>query len=607
MALIFFSWNPGMMRSQNEQNGNEPRESMREALRLFSYLRPYRRHFYPALVCLFITAGLSLAFPYLMGELIGGAVDVGSDSVLSKIDSIALTLAGVLALQAFIAYWRIRWFAFAGESGLADIRRDTYSKLVRMPMYYFSEHRVGELSSRIAADLTLIRDTLIMTVPQIIRQSVMLVGGLVFIFISSWKLTLVMLACIPVVVIFISLFGRGIRRMSRNAQDEMAGSNVIVEETLQGIVSVKSFSNEAFETRRYSSKLARFVELTLGEAKARALFVSFIIFALFGAITFVVWFGSGMLGRGEILLHEFNRFVLFSIFIGAALGTFPDILSQVHKAVGATSRVREILGDETEDVGMADTLQVTRFNGAVEMRNVSFRYPSREDIEVLSAVGFKVSPGERVAIVGPSGAGKSTIVQLLLRFYDPCSGEVKFDEKDARDYSLQALRSQMAIVPQEVLLFGGSIRENIAYGWTGAEDSDIEEAARKANAHGFIMDFPEGYETLVGDRGVKLSGGQRQRIAIARAILADPAILLLDEATSSLDSESEQAVQEALDGLMKGRTSIIIAHRLSTIREADRILVLRDGEIVESGTHEELSLKEEGIYRMLSELQFAAD
>ncbi|MCP4847076.1 MAG: ATP-binding cassette domain-containing protein [Verrucomicrobiaceae bacterium] len=595
------------MWGKNKKDGRESRESMREALRLFAYLKPYRRHFFPALACLFITAALSLAFPYLMGELIGGAVNVGTDSVTSQIDRVALTLLAVLALQAFIAYWRIRWFAFAGESGLADIRKDTYSKLVRMPMNYFSEHRVGELSSRIAADLTLIRDALILTVPQIIRQSVMLVGGLIFIFVSSWKLTAVMLSCIPVVVILMSIFGRGIRSLSKDAQDEMAGSNVIVEETLQGISSVKSFSNEAFETRRYSGALGRFVDVTLGAARARALFVSFIIFVLFGAITFVVWYGSGMLGRGEIEFHEFNRFVLFSIFIGAALGSFPDILSQVHKAVGATARVREILADETEDVGLDDTLQVTRFNGGVEMKDVSFSYPSRADIDVLATVSFTVAPGERVAIVGPSGAGKSTIVQLLLRFYDPCSGEVRFDGKNAQDYSLQALRSQMAIVPQEVLLFGGSIKENIAYGWTGAEEADIEEAARKANAHGFISDFPEGYETLVGDRGVKLSGGQRQRIAIARAILADPAILLLDEATSSLDSESEQAVQEALDGLMKGRTSIIIAHRLSTIREADRILVLRDGQIVESGTHEELSIKEGGVYRMLSELQFAAD
>jgi ATP-binding cassette subfamily B protein len=594
------------MRWKNNKDGDEPRESMREALRLFAYLKPYRRHFYPALACLFITATLSLAFPYLMGQLIGGAVEVGTDSVTSQIDRVAIILLIVLALQAFIAYWRIRWFAFAGESGLADIRRDTYSKLVRMPMNYFSEHRVGELSSRIAADLTLIRDALILTVPQIIRQSVMLVGGLIFIFISSWKLTLVMLSCIPVVVILMSVFGRGIRRLSKGAQDEMASSNVIVEETLQGIANVKAFSNEAFETRRYSGALGRFVEVTLGAARARALFVSFIIFVLFGAITFVVWYGSGMLGRGEILFHEFNRFVLFSIFIGAALGSFPDILSQVHKAVGATARVREILGDETEDVGLDDTLQVTRFSGEVEMKDVHFSYPSRADIDVLRAVSFKVSPGERVAVVGPSGAGKSTLVQLLLRFYDPLGGEVQFDGKNARDYPLEALRSQMAIVPQEVLLFGGSIRENIAYGWPGAAEADIVEAARKANAHEFIANFPEGYETLVGDRGVKLSGGQRQRIAIARAILADPAILLLDEATSSLDSESEQAVQGALDVLMKGRTSIIIAHRLSTIREADRILVLRDGQIVESGTHDELLVQEGGVYRMLSELQFSA-
>ncbi len=591
---------------KNEAN-EEADKGLSELFKLVTYLGPYRLYFYSALGCLFITAILSLAFPYLMGILIGGSMGGGdriadSKNVEENIDRVALTLVAVLAVQAFIAYWRIRWFAFAGESALADIRKDAYGKLVRLPMSYFSERRVGELCSRISADITLIRDTLILTVPQIIRQSVMLVGGVLFIAYASIKLTIVMLLCIPIVVILMGIFGRGIRVQTREAQDELAASNVVVEESLHGIASVKAFTNEGYEESRYSGSLKGFVNLTLSASKARALFVSFIIFALFGVITFVVWYGAGMLEREEIDAAKFTQFVLFSIFVGAALGSFPDILSQLHKAVGATVRVREILSEEPEEAH--NNNQLSRLRGEVEFSDVSFSYPSRKDIEVLRGINLSVDAGERVAIVGSSGAGKSTLFHLLMRFYDPSSGELKFDGQNAANYSLSELRNQMAIVPQEVLLFGGSIRDNIAYGCPGAEDVHIIAAAEKANAHEFIQSFPEGYHTIVGDRGVKLSGGQRQRIAIARAILADPAILLLDEATSSLDSESEGLVHEALETLMSERTSIIIAHRLATVRGADRILVLRDGLFIESGTHEELSCKEGGVYKMLSELQF---
>ena len=591
---------------KNEAN-EEADKGLSELFKLVTYLGPYRLYFYSALGCLFITAILSLAFPYLMGILIGGSMGGGdriadSKNVEENIDRVALTLVAVLAVQAFIAYWRIRWFAFAGESALADIRKDAYGKLVRLPMSYFSERRVGELCSRISADITLIRDTLILTVPQIIRQSVMLVGGVLFIAYTSIKLTIVMLLCIPIVVILMGIFGRGIRVQTREAQDELAASNVVVEESLHGIASVKAFTNEGYEESRYSGSLKGFVNLTLSASKARALFVSFIIFALFGVITFVVWYGAGMLEREEIDAAKFTQFVLFSIFVGAALGSFPDILSQLHKAVGATVRVREILSEEPEEAH--NNNQLSRLRGEVEFSDVSFSYPSRKDNEVLRGINLSVDAGERVAIVGSSGAGKSTLFHLLMRFYDPSSGELKFDGQNAANYSLSELRNQMAIVPQEVLLFGGSIRDNIAYGCPGAEDVHIIAAAEKANAHEFIQSFPEGYHTIVGDRGVKLSGGQRQRIAIARAILADPAILLLDEATSSLDSESEGLVHEALETLMSERTSIIIAHRLATVRGADRILVLRDGLFIESGTHEELSCKEGGVYKMLSELQF---
>jgi ABC-type multidrug transport system fused ATPase/permease subunit len=583
------------------------KEGIRQAMRLFGYMRPYKKHFNIALAALFVTAGLSLVFPYMMGKLIGGSMgksEVDAGNVASNINWITGTLLGVLGLQAFIAYWRVKWFAKAGECALADIRRDVYGRLVRMPMTYFSEHRVGELSSRIATDLTMLRDTLIQTVPQMVRQSVMLVGGVILILISSVKLTMFMLATLPVIILAVAIFGRKIRKWSRDAQDQLAETNVVVEETLQGIANVKAFSNEKFESARYQRGLDRFIDTTLMSAGARALFVSFIIFAVFGVITLVIWFGAGMLIKGTITDVQFAHFVLFSIFVGASLGSLPEILSQIQKALGATERVREILDAVPEDLG--EEVKGERLKGKVEMKNVVFSYPSRKDIRVLDGVNLIAEAGQRIALVGPSGAGKSTVIAQLLRFYDPESGVVEFDGKPASEYPLGFLRSQMALVPQEVLLFGGSIRENIAYGRTDATEAEIFEAAKRANASEFIESFPEGYDTLVGDRGVKLSGGQRQRIAIARAILADPAILIMDEATSSLDSESERLVHEALEELMKGRTSIIIAHRLSTVRQADLILVLKDGKTIESGTHDELVEREKGIYRMLSELQMTA-
>ena len=594
------------MSSDQETKKKDRKEGFRQAMRLFGYLKPYKKHFVSALIALFVTAGLSLVFPYMMGKLIGGSMgerEVDTNFVSENINRIAITLLIVLGVQAFIAFWRVKWFARAGECALADIRRDVYGRLVRMPMTYFSEHRVGELSSRIAADLTLLRDTLIQTVPQMVRQSVMLVGGVVLILMASVKLTLFMLATLPVIILAVAIFGRRIRKWSRDAQDQLADTNVVVEETLQGIANVKAFSNEKFESARYQRGLDKFIDTTLLSAGARALFVSFIIFALFGVITLVIWFGAGMLVKGSITDVQFAHFVLFSIFVGAALGSFPEILSQIHKALGATERVREILDAEPENFESGDAVAHERLKGKVEMKDVVFSYPSRQDIRVLDGVNMVAEPGQRIALVGPSGAGKSTVIAQLLRFYDPLEGAVEFDGKPASEYPLAFLRSQMALVPQEVLLFGGSIRENIAYGKTDATEEEIMEAAKRANALEFIESFPEGFDTLVGDRGVKLSGGQRQRVAIARAILADPAILIMDEATSSLDSESERLVQDALEELMKGRTSIIIAHRLSTIREADQILVLKDGKTVESGTHAELIEQDKGIYRMLSELQ----
>ena len=584
---------------------------LRGAWELLSCLTPYNRYFIPALIALCATGFLVLLFPHLMGELIGGAMMSSGDGqpvdpqeVLARRNEVAITLAIVLCVQAVVAYFRINWFAKAGESALADMRKRVYSKLVRLPMSFFGERRIGELSSRLAADLSLIRDTLVTTTPQMLRQLITLLGSLVMLFITSPQLSLFMLACLPVVIIATALVGRKIRGQSKLAQDQMAESNVIVEETLQSIVDVKAFHNENHEIGRYQATIDKFLGTALRTAKAKASFVSFIIFVMFGVITLVIWYGAGLLATGDLSSEQFFKFILYTVFLSGALGSLPEAVSQVQKAVGATERVREILGEQAEPVVMPSEMPEHRLKGDVVMDNVAFAYPSRADHPVLQGLSFQCQPGQRIAIVGPSGAGKSTVISLLLRLYEQNSGSIKFDGKEADTYPLPYLRSQMAMVPQEILLFGGSIKENIAYGCIGASADEIMAAAKQANAHTFIESFPDGYETLVGDRGVKLSGGQRQRVAIARAILADPAILILDEATSSLDSESEHQVQQALDSLMKGRTSIIIAHRLSTIRQADQIFVLKDGQVVEHGNHDALAEKQGGVYAMLSKLQF---
>ena len=587
---------------KTEEKGAGKRVS---AMALYGYLDRYRGVFLPSLVALFVTAALSLAFPYYLSSLIGspseafrsGEVDV--EAVSAKINTTVLTLIGILGLQAFISYWRVRGFIKAGESALNDIRRDVFSKLLRLRVEFFQSHRAGELSGRVAADLGVLRETLLTTVPQLARQTVILVGGLVFIFIFSWKLSLFMLAMIPVVVLAVAIFGRKVRGYSTAAQDSMAESTVVVEESVSGIAEVKAYSNEEFEEARYGKSLSDYLGVVQKGARVRAGFLAFIIFVLFGTIAVVAWFGAGMLANEEIGTREFTGFILFSVFVGASLGSFPEIISQVQKANGATERLREILGEEPEKESGDAT---DSLSGEVVARDLKFSYPSRKDVAVLDGVSFEAKAGDRIAFVGPSGGGKSTLFSLLLGFYEADGGELLLDGRSVEELSLGARRGAMALVPQDVLLFGGSILENISYGRPSASEEEVREAAQKAHAHEFIEGFPEGYATLVGPRGVKLSGGQRQRIAIARAILADPKILLLDEATSALDSESERLVQEALEELMKGRTSLIIAHRLGTVKNADRIYVLQGGKIVENGRHDEL-IAAGGTYRVLAETQ----
>jgi ATP-binding cassette subfamily B protein len=574
------------------------RESMGQLLSFFQYLRPYRGRLGFGLALLIVSTLLGLLFPLLITRLLN------STNGTQALDT-ALLIVVILLTQGIMSYFQSFLFNTFGEYGLSNLRKALFGHLLEMPMTFFSQRQVGELTSRILADLTQLQDAFIMAIPQFLRQSIIMIGSMGMMVYMSPRLTGVMLACFPPTIIGAILIGRLVGKRSRTTQDELALSANIVNEAFQGIANVKAFCNEVFEQQRYEARITEFLKSVRQGAKARAALVAFIIFAIFTAITIVLWYGTTLLIDGRLSHGELFGFALYTVFVGGSIGSFADLYSNLQRSIGATQRVRELLNESAEPL---DGLKRdVRFLGDVRFDHVGFHYPSRPEVEVLKGLSFAVAPGKVVALVGPSGAGKSTVASLLLRFYDPQHGRILFDGKAATEYRLHELRSQMAIVPQEVLLFGGSIAENIAYGKPGATPAEIEAAAKRANAHEFIASFPEGYATLVGERGIKVSGGQRQRIAIARALLKDPSILILDEATSALDAESERLVQSALEELMKGRTCFVIAHRLSTIRNADLIVMLRDGAVRESGSHDELMLVPDGAYRRMVELQHGAN
>lgn len=585
------------------------RENWRDALTVFKYIRPYRWAFFGGLLAISLSSVTTLALPYFFKQLIDSADALRQGKEAIPTGTIAIWMVGVLVAQMLLSFTRVYLFTKAGENALADLRSDVYRTMIQLPMDFFAQRRVGELSSRLSSDLGQIQDAVTFMLAEILRGILTLIIGIGLILYISPKLTLVMLSVIPVVVVIAVIFGKYIRRLSRKAQDQLGDSNTIVQESLQGIANVKAFSNEWFETARYGNSLRNVVALAMQSGKARGMFISFMLFSLFGAIILVVWFGVGLMQQGELSFGDLTAFVVYTSFVGGSMAGFADLYSNLQKTLGATQRVREILREETEQVSIQEETvrDECRLQGDVEFRHLAFSYPTRRELPVLKDISLHARKGEQIALVGPSGAGKSTIASLLLRFYEPDAGVICFDGRPASDIPISQVRLQMAVVPQDILLFGGTIRENIAYGKPGASQAEIEEAARKAHAHEFIQAFPEGYDTVVGERGIKLSGGQRQRIAIARAILKDPVILILDEATSSLDSASEALVQDALENLMKNRTSFVIAHRLSTIRNASQIIVLEKGLVREKGTHEELMAMPDGLYSSLSRLQLDLD
>ena len=628
------------------------KEGFQKALKIFRFTLPYKGTFFVGFIFLILSQITSMSIPLLMGQMVGAIVSpqksvnqgitniptngfsqniqhfLHLDSTQLTLNSVTTLFAILLILQAGFSFIRVYTFTLVSEQSMRDLRKTLYTKIITLPIPFFEKNRVGELMSRITTDITQLQDVLSITLAEFFRQIFTLVGGIILISFLSSKLTMFMLLTFPFLVVAAIIFGRFIRKNSKKVQDELASTNIIVEETLQSINVVKAFTNEDLEVKRYSSSVQKVVDYAMKAATFRGAFISFIIFVLFGGIVGVVWYGGNLVLQGELAFKDLFTFIIYTGFIGGSVGGLGDMYAQIQKTVGASERILEILEEKSEinivppasDGGafssdFVETLKsqipssrvrglLAPPSGAVSYKNVAFSYPSRPDMAVLRNINLEVKSGEKVGLVGYSGAGKSTIVQLLMRYYKLTGGQILVDGKNINEYNLTDLRKNIAIVPQEVMLFGGTIYENIAYGNPQASEKEVIEASRKANAFGFIESFPEKFQTIVGERGVKLSGGQRQRVAIARAILKDPAILILDEATSALDSESEKLVQDALDTLMQNRTTIIIAHRLATIRNVDTIYVLKEGEISEQGSHDELVLIENGIYANLVKLQF---
>lgn len=582
--------------------------NIKKSLRLFTYLGNHKWKFALGMFFLFGTAGVGLYFPLISGKMFGyfGQTGKSVEQMETELISIGRLLLLILVVQGIFSFGRVFMFAQVTESILKGLRNDAFKRIIQMPMEFFSQNQVSELSSRIATDINVVSDAFTVNIAELIRQSIIGIGGLgCIIYYTSWEVARMFLMIIPPIIIIALIFGRKIRTYSKLFQDKIAQSNVIVGEAFTGITNVKAFTNEAFEIKRYGDNTEDVRKFGLRFGVFRGSFFAFVVTFIFGAVFFILWRMLLMKNSGLISAEEFGKFLMLSIFVAGSLGGLPDQIASLQRAMGANERIFELIDGKIESISLNEkTTHLKRLNGDIEFANIHFTYPTRKDFEVLKNVSFNIKAGQTLALVGSSGSGKSTIASLALRFYEPTSGIYTIDGKKSSDYELTALREQMAIVPQDVLLFGGTIRENILYGKPDATMDEIIEASKKANAYEFVMSFPQQFETVVGDRGIQLSGGQRQRVAIARAVLKNPSILILDEATSSLDAESERLVQEALDQLMVGRTSIVIAHRLSTIKNADKIVVLHKGEVKETGTHQELITNENGFYYKLNKMQF---
>lgn len=569
--------------------------------RLFSYLWPYRARLALAIIALIGSAALSLVFPAVISSVVDSVLVEGNLELLNQITIGLLFVFLVRSATSFLENYNLNYI---GEKIVVDIRQQLYRHLQSLSLGFFAQRRVGELVSRLSSDVTVMRTALTSNVNVLLQQSLIMIGAVVVMLVLNWRMTLFILALLPVLVLIGAGFGIFMRRISTQIQDELAGATVIVDEVLQGIREVKSFAREDYEIQRYENAVGRSFKAALRLLRIRSVFGPLVGFLAFGSISLILWFGGREVLDGRLTGGELIGFLIYGLTVAGSFGSLVNLYSQLQETLGATKRVFQLLDTQPDIKDEPDAKTLGRVEGRITFADVNFSYEERQ--EVLRHINLEIAPGEIVALIGPSGAGKSTIFNLIPRFYDPSSGTICVDGVDVRAITQASLRAQIGIVPQETLLFGGTIRENIRYGRLEASEEELIAAAKAANAHDFIMELPDKYETIVGERGIRLSGGQRQRVAIARAILKDPRILLLDEATSSLDSESEHLVQEALGRLMQNRTTVIIAHRLSTTKIAHRIAVLDKGSIVEMGTHDDL-MTADGLYARLYGMQFRED
>ncbi len=587
---------------QQARSSDRPRASSLAVLKLlWRHLKPYRRQALGAGVALVVAASGVLGLGFALRHLVDQGFATGD---AGQLDNTVLVLLGVVVLLAAATFWRFSLVSWIGERVVADLRRAVYERVVRLSPAFFEVNKTGEILSRLTTDTTLLQVVVGTSVSQALRNALLFLGGSVLLLVTSPKLTGLVFLVVPAVVLPILVFGRRVRRLSRDSQDRVADIGSRVDETLSAIRTVQAFTHEALESERFGAVAEGAFQTAVQRIRARAWLTALVILLVFGAVSLILWTGGHDVVAGRLSGGELSAFVFYAVVVASAVGALSEVIGDLQRAAGAMERLVELLETEPDIKAPAEpTLLPLPAKGAVALEAVDFRYPAQAERPTLAGLSFRVEPGERVALVGPSGAGKTTVFQLLLRFYDPLAGRLTFDGLDLRALDPQALRGQIGLVPQEPMIFSGTALENIRYGRPEASLEAVRAAARAAQALEFLEALPQGFDTFLGERGVRLSGGQRQRVAIARALLKNPPLLLLDEATSALDAESERAVQLALDGLMAGRTTLVIAHRLATVLKADRILVLDQGRLVEQGTHASL-IRQGGLYARLAQLQF---
>jgi len=566
---------------------------MKEFANILKYARPYTKSIIFAFTCLILTSMISLALPLIVRNMINAVVVLKNSDLLN---SLTRDLVIIILFQAAFAITHNYILGFIGHRVTADFRIELFSHIQSLSLRFFQSRRVGEILSRMSSDITVIQNALVSIPVAVLRQTITLLGALAIIFYLNWKLTGLILLVLPPLMLFARIFGKRLRNLSEKVQDKIAQALVVLEEVASSIKIVKSYTREPYEKKRFENEIESAFEQSVGKVRISSSFGPLILGLTFLVSTILIWYGGQQVMQGTTTPGELAAFFLYALIMAGPIGTFVKIYTQLQETLGAMRRVNEILDIKPLVNSPENPVKLTSLKGHVCFSEVIFGYEA--DTPVLNNISFDIRPGKTVALIGPSGAGKSTIVQLLLRFFDPQSGKIQIDGDDLKSLDLESYLSQVALVPQETLLFGGTIRENILYGKLDATDTEMIEASKSANAHEFIVEFSNGYDTLVGEKGAKLSGGERQRIAIARALLKNPKVLVLDEATSALDNQSEMLIQEALEKLMAGRTTFIIAHRLSTVHNADKIIVLDKGSVVESGTHKQL-MENEGLYHHL--------